>query len=160
MDASIAVDKRNSIDRHNFSVRETGLQNRYGLPVHRIVENGQQHSAVSNIEICIACGEPSLLFLKPERLRQRLRELADARGRELHELPHATFVPFTAQTRMSGVDIPAGHGAKERMIRKGSADAIKNFIAEDRPRPGLCRAIRPRSSGDGQAQPSAHCGGA
>src|SRR5260221_1828487 len=24
------------------------------------------------------------------------------RGRELHELPHATFVPFTAQTRMSG----------------------------------------------------------
>src|SRR3984885_2259141 len=27
------------------------------------------------------------------------------RGRELHELGHAVFIPFTAQTRMSGVDI-------------------------------------------------------
>src|SRR5579862_2185905 len=26
------------------------------------------------------------------------------RGVEIHELPHATFVPFTAQTRMSGLD--------------------------------------------------------
>jgi K+-transporting ATPase ATPase B chain len=27
------------------------------------------------------------------------------RGRSLQDLPHATFVPFTAQTRMSGVDL-------------------------------------------------------
>ena len=35
---------------------------------------------------------------------------------------HATFVPFTAQTRMSGINI------QERMIRKGSVDAIRRHI--------------------------------
>ncbi|MFO0596197.1 MAG: potassium-transporting ATPase subunit KdpB [Myxococcaceae bacterium] len=43
------------------------------------------------------------------------------RGRELAELT-ATFVPFTAQTRMSGVDLPA------RTIRKGAADAIARHL--------------------------------
>ncbi|HEU0199221.1 MAG TPA: potassium-transporting ATPase subunit KdpB, partial [Burkholderiaceae bacterium] len=43
------------------------------------------------------------------------------RARELHEL-HATFVPFTAQTRMSGVDIG------ERRIRKGAPDAIEAWL--------------------------------
>src|SRR6202047_3095022 len=44
------------------------------------------------------------------------------RGRELHELPHATFVPFTAQTRMSGVDL------EDIRYRKGAADAIAAFV--------------------------------
>src|SRR5260221_6742811 len=44
------------------------------------------------------------------------------RGRELHELPHATFVPFTAQTRMSGVDL------EDIRYRKGAADAIATFV--------------------------------
>src|SRR6202047_3427248 len=44
------------------------------------------------------------------------------RGRELHELPHATFVPFTAQTRMSGVDL------EDIRYRKGAADAIAGFV--------------------------------
>jgi len=35
----------------------------------------------------------------------------------------ATFVPFTAQTRMSGVDID------DREIRKGAADAIEKYVA-------------------------------
>ncbi|MCE5276242.1 MAG: potassium-transporting ATPase subunit KdpB [Deltaproteobacteria bacterium] len=43
------------------------------------------------------------------------------RGRTISEMPHAEFITFTAQTRMSGVDID---GMK---IRKGSADVIKNF---------------------------------
>jgi potassium-transporting ATPase ATP-binding subunit len=43
------------------------------------------------------------------------------RGRNVSDLPHATFIPFTAQTRMSGVDIEG------RRIRKGAADAIKGF---------------------------------
>jgi K+-transporting ATPase ATPase B chain len=38
----------------------------------------------------------------------------------------ATFVPFTAQTRMSGVDL-AGDGAK-RVIRKGAGDAIRKHV--------------------------------
>jgi len=43
------------------------------------------------------------------------------RARTIHELPHAQFIPFTAQTRMSGVDVD------DRQIRKGSANAIRQF---------------------------------
>src|SRR5262249_19838250 len=43
------------------------------------------------------------------------------RGREL--APHeAHFIPFTAQTRMSGVDLNG------RSVRKGAADAVSGFI--------------------------------
>ena len=45
------------------------------------------------------------------------------RGRDLSGI-HAEFVPFTAQTRMSGVDLPGA------CIRKGSVDAISRFIEE------------------------------
>ena len=45
------------------------------------------------------------------------------RGREL--APHeAMFVPFTAQTRMSGVDFDS------REIRKGAADAIQKYLGK------------------------------
>ncbi|HLJ74176.1 MAG TPA: potassium-transporting ATPase subunit KdpB, partial [Thermoanaerobaculia bacterium] len=44
------------------------------------------------------------------------------RGRELHELG-AKFVPFTARTRMSGLDFENG-----RAIRKGAADAVREFV--------------------------------
>src|SRR5258708_40314489 len=49
------------------------------------------------------------------------KEKYGLRGRELgsHE---ATFVPFTAQTRMSGADL---NGFQ---IRKGAADSIANFV--------------------------------
>ncbi|MFA7343865.1 MAG: potassium-transporting ATPase subunit KdpB [Terrimicrobiaceae bacterium] len=57
------------------------------------------------------------------------KEKFGLRGRELHELPHATFVPFTAQTRMSGVDID------NTKYRKGAADAVKNFTGRDLPSP-------------------------
>jgi K+-transporting ATPase ATPase B chain len=43
------------------------------------------------------------------------------RERDVHALG-ATFVPFTAQTRMSGVDLPG------RQIRKGAADAIEVYV--------------------------------
>ncbi|HEY5527954.1 MAG TPA: potassium-transporting ATPase subunit KdpB [Thermoleophilia bacterium] len=43
------------------------------------------------------------------------------RGRDLAELG-ATFVPFTAQTRMSGVDLEGRH------IRKGAADAVEAYV--------------------------------
>jgi K+-transporting ATPase ATPase B chain len=43
------------------------------------------------------------------------------RARTIHELPGAQFVPFTAQTRMSGVDFEG------KQIRKGSANAIRQF---------------------------------
>jgi K+-transporting ATPase ATPase B chain len=39
--------------------------------------------------------------------------------------PGARFVEFTAQTRMSGIDLPDG-----RVIRKGSADAVVRYIQQ------------------------------
>ena len=51
------------------------------------------------------------------------------RARELSEMVNATFVPFTAQTRMSGVDMD---GVK---YRKGSADAIRRFVGGNMPDP-------------------------
>ena len=43
------------------------------------------------------------------------------RARDIHELG-ATFIPFTARTRMSGVNLDG------REIRKGSADAIEAYV--------------------------------
>jgi len=51
------------------------------------------------------------------------KERFGLRGRDLNELG-ARFVPFTAATRMSGVDLPG------REIRKGSPDAIEAYVAE------------------------------
>jgi potassium-transporting ATPase ATP-binding subunit len=44
------------------------------------------------------------------------------RERQVQELG-ATFIPFTAQTRMSGVDLNDG-----RQIRKGAADAVEAYV--------------------------------
>jgi K+-transporting ATPase ATPase B chain len=44
------------------------------------------------------------------------------RGRELHDMPNATFVAFTAQTRMSGVDYNG------QRYRKGAAGAIRDWV--------------------------------
>jgi K+-transporting ATPase ATPase B chain len=54
------------------------------------------------------------------------KEKFGIRGREVHT-HHAVFIPFTAQTRMSGVDLTAEDG-HIRHIRKGSSEAIKGFI--------------------------------
>ena len=51
------------------------------------------------------------------------KEKYNLRGRDLGGI-HAEFVPFTAQTRMSGVNLPGTR------IRKGSADAIARFLEE------------------------------
>jgi len=52
------------------------------------------------------------------------KEKFQIRERDIHSLG-ATFVPFTAQTRMSGVDLADG-----RRIRKGAADAIEAYVTE------------------------------
>jgi len=53
------------------------------------------------------------------------KEKYNLRGRDLSGI-HAEFVPFTAQTRMSGVNLPGTR------IRKGSVDAIARFLEEQR----------------------------
>jgi potassium-transporting ATPase ATP-binding subunit len=54
------------------------------------------------------------------------KEKFNIRGREVHQL-NATFVPFTAQSRMSGVDY-MNHDGKILHVRKGSSEAIRNFV--------------------------------
>jgi K+-transporting ATPase ATPase B chain len=44
------------------------------------------------------------------------------------EATGAAFVEFSAQTRMSGVDLPARSGRPERSIRKGAADAVLAWV--------------------------------
>ncbi|MBV9658593.1 MAG: potassium-transporting ATPase subunit KdpB [Verrucomicrobia bacterium] len=56
------------------------------------------------------------------------KEKFGLRAREMHEL-HATFVPFTAQTRMSGVEVPAHGESPAVSIRKGAAQAVQNHVA-------------------------------
>ena len=55
----------------------------------------------------------SIVVLAKERFSLRERELADA-----------TLVPFTAQTRMSGIDIDG------RSIRKGATDSVRRWVVE------------------------------
>ena len=56
----------------------------------------------------------SIVVLAKERYRLRGRELSDKA---------TAFVPFTAQTRMSGVNLEG------REIRKGAADAVSTYVA-------------------------------
>ena len=59
------------------------------------------------------------------------KEKYGLRGRDIQQIA-AQFVPFSAQTRMSGVDILGSGTPSEQplSIRKGSTDAIKKFIEQ------------------------------
>ena len=50
-------------------------------------------------------------------------ELARRLGAEIEETPGSSFMEFTAQTRMSGVDLPDG-----TKVRKGASDAIEQYV--------------------------------
>ncbi len=57
------------------------------------------------------------------------KEKFGLRGREIRDIS-AHFVPFSAQTRMSGVDVqPDGRNGK-RTIRKGAVEAIRTFVEQ------------------------------
>lgn len=58
----------------------------------------------------------SIVVLAKQQFNLRERDMA-ALG--------AVFVPFTAQTRMSGVDLRGG-----RLVRKGAAEAVRKYITE------------------------------
>jgi K+-transporting ATPase ATPase B chain len=55
------------------------------------------------------------------------KEKFGLRAREMHEL-HATFVPFTAQTRMSGIDLHATTTEPTMQVRKGAAESVRAFV--------------------------------
>ncbi|WP_314176601.1 potassium-transporting ATPase subunit KdpB [Streptomyces winkii] len=56
------------------------------------------------------------------------KERHGLRARDEGELGNAEFIPFTAQTRMSGVDVSDG-GSTYR-VRKGAAEAVTAWVAE------------------------------
>jgi potassium-transporting ATPase ATP-binding subunit len=73
------------------------------------------------------------------------KEKYGIRGRELAELK-ANFIPFSAQTRMSGVEVGSS------WVRKGAVDAILNYL-NDAPAAvaaggGTVQALRPSLSAD------------
>ncbi|WP_103701451.1 potassium-transporting ATPase subunit KdpB [Paraburkholderia eburnea] len=57
----------------------------------------------------------SIVVLAKQRFNIRQRDMAAL---------HAVFLAFSAQTRMSGVDMPG------REIRKGAADAVKHYVEQ------------------------------
>ena len=61
----------------------------------------------------------SIVVLAKQKFNLRERDMASLA---------ATFVPFTAQTRMSGVDLAANDGNAARQIRKGAGDAIRKHV--------------------------------
>ena len=72
------------------------------------------------------------------------KEKYGIRGRDLAEL-RAHFIPFTAQTRMSGVEVGAS------WVRKGAVDAILDFLhtpASSVTASGAVRALQPGVSAD------------
>src|SRR5271156_3131326 len=68
------------------------------------------------------------------------KEKYGIRGRELHEM-RANFIPFTAQSRMSGVEIGAS------WVRKGAVDAILNYLNGSPAAVGALQTL-PRVSAD------------
>jgi K+-transporting ATPase ATPase B chain len=72
------------------------------------------------------------------------KEKYGIRGRDLAEL-RASFIPFTAQTRMSGVEVG------NSWVRKGAVDAILNYLyapASSVTASGAVRALQPGVSAD------------
>jgi potassium-transporting ATPase ATP-binding subunit len=79
-----------------------------GVKVEKLADAGQLSSLADETP-----EGRSIVTLAKEKFALRGRDLA---------APHATFVPFTAQTRMSGVDID------NRRIRKGASDNIRAWV--------------------------------
>ncbi len=81
-------------------------------------------SGVSQQDLADAAQLASLADETPEgrSIVVLAKEKYGIRARDMAQL-HATFVPFTAQSRMSGVDIEGSS------IRKGAVDAVLSYVA-------------------------------
>ena len=90
---------------------------------NRQASNFLHASGVTEAELADAAQLASLADETPEgrSIVVLAKEKFSLRERDIHALG-ATFVPFSAQTRMSGVNIG------DRQIRKGATDAIRNHV--------------------------------
>ncbi|EAQ2700418.1 K(+)-transporting ATPase subunit B [Listeria monocytogenes] len=105
------------------------------LPVDGVTEQELADAAqLSSIADETAEGR-SIVVLAKERF--------DIRGRDFAEM-HAEFVPFTATTRMSGIDY------QENTIRKGAADAVRAYVTANGGKyPKECDTIVSKVAGAG-----------
>jgi K+-transporting ATPase ATPase B chain len=98
---------------------------------NRQASNFLHAAGVTEAELADAAQIASLADETPEgrSIVILAKEKFGLRERNIHELG-ATFVPFSAHTRMSGVNMPAigGENAQVRQIRKGATDAIRNYV--------------------------------
>jgi K+-transporting ATPase ATPase B chain len=90
---------------------------------NRQASNFLHASGVTETELADAAQLASLADETPEgrSIVVLAKEKFGLRERDIHALG-ATFVPFSAQTRMSGVNMGS------RQVRKGAADAIRNYV--------------------------------
>lgn len=90
------------------------------IPVHDV----QVH------EVARAALDSSLGDETPEG--RSIVELATtAFGLTAPEAVGAVMVPFTAQTRMSGMDFPARDGHPARRVRKGAGDSVRRIVEDE-----------------------------
>ena len=89
------------------------------LPVHGVTEAELAEAALAS----------SLADETPEG--RSIVEFATARyGLAEPAARDAVMVPFTAQTRMSGMDFPALAGTPARSVRKGAAESVRRMVAD------------------------------
>nr|WP_315192400.1 potassium-transporting ATPase subunit KdpB [uncultured Albidiferax sp.] len=79
---------------------------------------------VSEAQLAACAAQASLADETPEG--RSIVALAQRLGAVPLLVGLTTEVPFTAQTRMSGIDVVAG--ATTRVLRKGAVDAIRNYV--------------------------------
>jgi potassium-transporting ATPase ATP-binding subunit len=95
---------------------------------NRMATNFFPADGVSEVDLAHAAQLSSLSDETPEgrSIVILAKEKFDFRGRDVHQ-HNAVFIPFTAQSKMSGVDLTDEKG-KVHQIRKGSSEAIRSFI--------------------------------
>jgi potassium-transporting ATPase ATP-binding subunit len=89
--------------------------------------------AVSEAELADAAQLSSMADYTPEgrSIVVLAKEKYQLRERPEGELQGAEFVEFTAQTRMSGIDLPARDGTGGRQVRKGAAASVAQWVRDN-----------------------------
>jgi potassium-transporting ATPase ATP-binding subunit len=88
---------------------------------------------VTEVELASAAQLSSMADYTPEgrSIAVLAKEKYGLRERAEGELQHAEFVEFTAQTRMSGIDLAGGRLGAGRQIRKGAAASVAQWVRDN-----------------------------
>jgi potassium-transporting ATPase ATP-binding subunit len=113
---TLLLDKTGTITMGNRQATEF-------LPVQGVTED----------ELASAAQLSSMADYTPEgrSIAVLAKEKYGLRERAEGELQGAEFVEFTAQTRMSGIDLPARDGTSGRQVRKGAATSVAQWVREN-----------------------------